>query len=306
MFEMSYPLQSDYNVNINPVPYAETVVNINKKSENEEFPESFAYPYVCNITNEEYLKAEGLSSSAIKTLLKCPEKFESQYIKKKTKGKSTKAMDQGSLIHTYILEKHLFLDRYFPATFKDRRSKAYLEAKKIAEGKEVVAKKYYESCELIDEKLSKDPVGKNLFTYGKIEQSYFWKDPETGILLKSRPDFISINDNYIVDIKKTKCCEESDFQRSIEKYKYYIQAAMQLDAYKAVTGKSHLNYIYFAIEAEEPFVFSIFTLGDDFIEEGRKEYKRGLQLYLECMKNNYWPGYHKGIIEINMRKNKKW
>jgi hypothetical protein len=304
MFEMNYPLQSDYNVNIDSVPYAQTVVNINKKSENEEFPESFAYPYICDIKSEEYLSAEGISSSAIKTLLNCPEKFESEYIKKKTKGKSTKSMDLGTLIHTYILEKNHFLDRYFPAVFKDRRKKEYLEAKKIADGKEVVSKKYYESCKLIDEKLAKDPIGKNLFTNGKVEHSIFWKDPETGLLLKSRPDFIS--DNYIVDIKTTQCAEKYQFRKSVKNYKYHIQAAMQLDAYKAVTGKSHLNYIYFAIEPEEPFVFSIITLGDDFIEAGREEYKKGLQLYLECMKNNYWPGYHKGIIEINMGENNKW
>jgi hypothetical protein len=213
-------------------------------------------------------------------------------------------MDLGTLIHTYILEKNHFLDRYFPAVFKDRRKKEYLEAKKIADGKEVVSKKYYESCKLIDEKLAKDPIGKNLFTNGKVEHSIFWKDPETGLLLKSRPDFIS--DNYIVDIKTTQCAEKYQFRKSVKNYKYHIQAAMQLDAYKAVTGKSHLNYIYFAIEPEEPFVFSIITLGDDFIEAGREEYKKGLQLYLECMKNNYWPGYHKGIIEINMGENNKW
>ncbi|NRQ51765.1 hypothetical protein, partial [Aeromicrobium stalagmiti] len=48
------------------------------------------------------------------------------------------------------------------------------------------------------------------------------------------------------------------------------------------------------------FAAAAYTLGKDSREEGYFEYRRLLDIYERCLRNNVWPGYADKTTEIEM------
>ena len=62
------------------------------------------------------------------------------------------------------------------------------------------------------------------------------------------------------------------FEETIIKAKYHMQAAFYLDALQME------NYYIFAIEKTAPYGLCVYKMGKSIIEEGRKEYTKGLHI----------------------------
>jgi hypothetical protein len=71
-----------------------------------------------------------------------------------------------------------------------------------------------------------------------------------------------------------------------------IQAAWYTDGFMAVYGTTEPPpFRWFAQEKEPPYANKPYKAGADLIEYGRREYRRLLNLYSECVEANSWPGY---------------
>ena len=64
---------------------------------------------------------------------------------------------------------------------------------------------------------------------GKSEQSFFATEPETGLEVKCRPDFMLNDGSLIIDLKTTTDASPKGFQKSLVNFRYYVQAAWYLD-----------------------------------------------------------------------------
>ena len=73
------------------------------------------------------------------------------------------------------------------------------------------------------------------FVDGKPEQSLIHIDAETGIYIKSRPDWLPDNPAHrpLVDYKTCRSIEPRKLSQDAFAYGYHIQAAMQVDAVRA-------------------------------------------------------------------------
>ncbi len=250
------------------------------------------YPYICDISIEEYHSLPGLSSSSMKMLLECPYKYWYYYIEKK-KNFSTKSMEFGSLVHKYLTEKENFYSKYFVAPTIDKRKKEYKDVLKENEGKQVIFENDIKCLQLIEAQIKKEKYSSIILGKGEKEKSIFWEDSETGVLLKSRPDFF--NDEFVIDIKTSACASSKYFLNSIYKYKYNMQAALQLEAFSEISGYYHTKYIYIVIESVEPYVVSTFVLDDAIIKKGINDYRLAIDKYIECQIKDSWHSYVDGI-----------
>lgn len=127
---------------------------------------------------------------------------------------------------------------------------------------------------------------------GEHEQSYFWNDPETGILCKCRPDCVT-NFNgtpLIVDYKTTDSCADGHFERSCRKYGYRLQAGMYIEGLFENTLTDY-GFAFIAQEKKEPFAVRIYMCSPDFIQKGFDDFRKLLGLYKYCYDNNNWFGY---------------
>lgn len=79
------------------------------------------------------------------------------------------------------------------------------------------------------------------------EMTIYGNDPNTGLLLKCRPDIFYPEAGVILDIKTTKSFFEDSFKRDIEMYEYDIQAAYYIHVCK-LAGYDIRRFIFLALD----------------------------------------------------------
>lgn len=279
------------------------------------------YPYITDqMSNEEYhADRSALSRSQIKWMEYSPEHFLA-HLNDVEPMKPTKALKMGDAFHCKVLEPDDFDGRFatMPEGLKKPTS-AQIKAKDPSERtieqisvwnefeEETKGKTILTSDEMTELDWWSSSVLRNKRFYGLVkrgglvENSIFWQDEETGIILKCRPDFLAKDAAYIIDLKTTECAREYEMQSSIRKYGYDVQAAMMFDACKALFGKEPESFVIAAVEKSKPFVPAIYNLDPAVLDIGRYKLRKYLGMIKHCQESDVWNGYGNGaeIIDIS-------
>jgi len=134
------------------------------------------------------------------------------------------------------------------------------------------------------------------FDNGKAEHAVFGIDPETGLLCKCKPDFLSSFNklNVCLEMKSTMDAREYPFTRDAYKFGYFTAAAFYQDVMEWSIGRPDL-YLIVAFERDPPYGIQIYEVPDEDIERGREQYDAALHLYKYCMETDDWPNYNTDI-----------
>ena len=246
------------------------------------------------VSNAEYRKMEGLSSSDIKTMMKSFATW--KYFKDHPEeDNDTPSLRFGRACHKFMLEPYDFGNEYAVVPKVDGRTKEGKEAKKEflkqAEGKELVDEETYDKLVDMRDMLYKTPYVKNLIN-GEHEKSFFWTDEATGIKCKCRPDSFGKfgKHNIIIDYKTTENAETSAFMRSALKYNYDVQAAHYTAGLEAIYGKDY-QFIFIAQETKPPYLVNVLQADSYFMENGREVRGVMLETYKKCLELGEYPAY---------------
>ncbi|CAB4161126.1 Putative exodeoxyribonuclease 8, PDDEXK-like domain containing protein [uncultured Caudovirales phage] len=220
--------------------------------------------YIKIMENEEYHDSEGLSASGIKLFLECPRKYFYRYVLK-IKPKPTPAMLEGSAFHEFVLEP----EKFNSVNWKQEK---------------------LEQFKAMKESLYSIPTVSKMLSDGFAEGSLFWKDEGSGVTLKTRPDYLSLKQKAVFDLKTSSDASKEGFSRSIHNFGYHIQAAMAIDGLKTCFGEE-FDVINLVVEKSEPYCVGAYYIDLPSIALGRKLYQHGIKLYLKCLNNNFWPSY---------------
>ena len=247
------------------------------------------------MSNAEYRKREGLSSSDIKRMMKSMAHWK-YFTDNPEEDTDTPSLKFGRAYHKMMLEPYDFDSEYAVAPKVDRRTKegkeAYASFEQASEGKEIIDEETYNRLLEMREVLYKTPYVKKLIA-GEHEKSFFWTDAETGIKCKCRPDSFGVfgkDTNIIVDLKTTQCAETSTFMRSALKFNYDVQAAHYTAGLEEIYGKNY-TFIFIAQETKAPYLVNILQADSYFMENGREVRKVMLETYKKCLELNEYPGY---------------
>ena len=251
---------------------------------------------------EDYLERPYASASKIKAIGKSPKLYKHQVID--GHSKSTKSLALGTLIHTMILEPHMWdksdyviKDKDMKFTTKEGRE---WRDKQLEAGKTILEWKEYQALKGIAEAITEEKFatkkGKlypaiNYITNGKPEVSCVWQHKKTGEYCKFRPDFLNVEDRYMLDIKSTTAADPDGFAKEIAKWEYEISAAMSIDGISQLTGtmKEEWSYIFVAVGKDAPYMIGFYDLEVDDIELGRQKYEEGLEAIQYYRGKNWWP-----------------
>lgn len=234
-----------------------------------------------------------------------PERFEKEYVREPDKKDYPKCLDT---LEDYkrackeidlpvtgtkaTLKNHLLGGGYLAHEFWDEQYRLLVGNKKV------LSESDWRITKAITSRVRKHPAASELFKYGQAEQSIFWTDPDTGVKCKGRLDWIT-DEHVIVDLKSTTDASPEGFQRSISKYRYYVQAAMYVDGMQAVTGYD-FDFVFAAWEKHAPYASALYYATPEMIQAGRMEYKRLLKIYAKCLESDTWGGYSQEILPIDL------
>lgn len=149
--------------------------------------------------------------------------------------------------------------------------------------------------------MARDPIISNGLLAGDIETTLVWRDAETGVWLKARPDSLP-RDRVIVDLKTCASADALACRRAIGDHGYHMQLALTGMGIEALTGEAPGNddYVLVFVEKTAPYAINIKPLDPEAVHFGRLQLRRAITTFARCMESGDWPAYADNLIPASL------
>lgn len=184
----------------------------------------------------------------------------------------------------------------------DKAIWAAAEADALATGRDLIKPEWMELAVAMAGAVAKHPTAAMILGMeGRAETSLLWRDQETGVALRCRPDWLVIGDDtaLIVDLKSIRDGSPEGFQRASINHGYDVQAYLYSEGVKAALGKEVEAFVFLCVEKTPPYAVSLYRADTSLMELGYRKARKALALYAECTKTGIWPGYPEDIIPLS-------
>lgn len=246
----------------------------------------------------------GISKSHLQELLRSPAHYQEWL---KNPDKPTADMEFGSACHVAVLEPELFKEKIitWPEEILLKAGKPGVvqmreDFKKANSGKIVISKEQIEIIGKIIESVYSHPLAHNLLE-GMKEKTLFWKNEESDLLCKARPDCINKKLGMIVDLKITSDASNEAFKRTTAKFGYHLQAAFYMQGINLLKEFDGINqFVFVCVENKAPYSVAIYELHREAMGLGSIRCQEMLEIFKKCSKTKSWPGYPNEIQELTL------
>lgn len=239
-----------------------------------------------------------VSSSGLRTIwAESPAHFwcKSPLNPKRLPQKDRPAFAVGRLAHRLLLEGREGLEDDFAIrpdhwdSWRTKDAQVWRDTQ-ILGGRTVITPEDLVDVTAMAESLGRHPLVKAGILDGHVERSLIWKDDETGIWLKSRPDVIPNGSGDYADLKTTTSVATKSLEQSLANFDYAMQGALVGMASEAVLGIPMQSFSLVWVEKEAPFCVRVTTLTPADLERGRLQVRAALRSMARCLKSGEWPG----------------
>lgn len=125
---------------------------------------------------------------------------------------------------------------------------------------------------------------------GLVEHSIIWRDKETGIWLKVRPDVIPTDALDFADLKTAADVTDEGLERAIGDHGLNMQGALVGAACQAVLDREMTSFSLVFSEKTPPHVARVKTLKPADLELGEQQNRAALRLFAQAVETGKWPG----------------
>jgi hypothetical protein len=236
-----------------------------------------------------------ISASGLKVIAECPAKYyaTSPLNPERFEPKETKALDLGRAAHALVLGEPEF-NKYFIvspyAEFRTNEARAWRDS----QTQTILKADEFETVLAMARAQRASPVVMRAFERGNPERSLIWKDAETGIWLRSRPDWLPMDlaKRFIVDYKTAVTIEPRKLSADSFKFGYHIQAALQMDAVREVLQIAKpMGIAHVVQEKTPPYLADLRMFSVEQIDYGRLIYRKAVRTFADCLSSGKWPAY---------------
>lgn len=251
--------------------------------------EAMAPGIYANIAEDRYHGGPEVSVSALKNFARAP------LAAVASEPEETKALHMGDVFHTLLLTPSIF-DAKFYVTKLTRisdREKATQEEKAKAGDRELVKEADFETAKrMVKSVRSQSVLINDLLAEGEIitEQSFYWRDPETGLPCRGRADVLHPGYRTIIDIKTTEDATADAFARSVANYAYNWQEAFYRRGLPLAGGWEPQGFLFLVIEKKPPFLTGLYQLEPRAVALGDDLTQHYLRQWAKCAKEKRFPG----------------
>jgi len=143
--------------------------------------------------------------------------------------------------------------------------------------------------------LALEPLVKDGLLKGHVETSGFFKDQETGLWIKIRPDVVPTGGPDYVDLKTASEVTSVALMSSIREHGYHQQGALVWEFCDAMNLPFE-TFVLMFIETSNPYCARTVPLHDDDLARGRLQNRAMLRKIKGCMDANHWAGPGEGDL----------
>ncbi|WP_162815520.1 PD-(D/E)XK nuclease-like domain-containing protein [Microbacterium arborescens] len=286
---------------------------------------------VPNLREKLYHSHPALSSTGARQLLDSPARF--QYERDNPRA-DTKAFDVGTAAHSKVLGvgagiavypdgegDHVWVD---PDTM-DENGQGGVEYANVlgsnGAANTAIAKKFAQATRAAglipvkrDESDAVDRMAEGVLKSKKArllleqegiaEASVFATDPDTGVNVRCRFDFLGRGPRrrVAVDIKTIgRRATPTSFAKAVAEHEYEVQEAHYGDTLR-FAGEEYDAFCFIVVEKDAPHLARVFALSERFRDMGRTKAAHARRLFAQYSESGEWPGYPDtiGLIEPPM------
>ena len=177
-------------------------------------------------------------------------------------------------------------------------------AKQEDAGRVVVTVKELKSIVQMAKSLALEPLVKEGLLSGHIETSGFFKDKQTGLWIKVRPDVVPMGGEF-VDLKTASEVTTPALMSSVRSYGYNQQGALIWEACEML-GQPFESFMLLFIETAAPYCARAVPMPDDDMGLGREQNQLAMRKIKASIDAGHWPGPGEGeLIALGLSKDER-
>ncbi|MEC4833257.1 PD-(D/E)XK nuclease-like domain-containing protein [Mycobacteroides chelonae] len=178
------------------------------------------------------------------------------------------------------------------------------EAEARAEGRVPVHVDDYQIARTMADRVREHPTAGPLFAAadGQAETSLVATDPETGVRLKARPDWLNpAGDRLtIVDYKTAVSSEVDAFSRKAADFGYHIQEAWYRHVAQLLKLHDNPRFLFVVQEKEAPYEVSVFEYQDPIDRaESKRQMREAIGIYQRCSAEGSGRAAHPKLLQFS-------
>jgi hypothetical protein len=136
---------------------------------------------------------------------------------------------------------------------------------------------------------------------GQPEVSAFARDPETGVMLRCRYDWLRPAESgrlLLVDFKTAASADEDSFSKAADAYGYDIQDAWYSEIARLLALADDVAFLFVVQEKTPPYLVNVIELNPFAKQIGAIRRREAITTYAECSASGNWRGYGDDIAYV--------
>lgn len=232
-----------------------------------------AYAKIIDIDDPGYFRLKSIDQSQLKQFLKNPADW--AYHRLNDDHKPTDAMKFGTAFHAYLLGTSDVVSLPEGESFRSKDNQKWRD-EQLEAGNIIVSYNDMQLLKRMKEGIEQTslmpeyPDYMEILEQGTKEQCIEWKDRQTGLMLKAKPDLIPAGTDYLVDLKTAQKADAESFAKEVINYGYHIQtvfyraavAACKPDAFDR-GSKAPSTMQFWVFEKTDACDWQPFSISDD-------------------------------------------
>lgn len=232
-----------------------------------------AYAKIIDIDDPGYFRLKSIDQSQLKQFLKNPADW--AYRRLNDDHKPTDAIKFGTAFHAYLLGTSDVVSLPEGESFRSKDNQKW-RADQLEAGNIIVSYNDMQLLKRMKEGIEQTslmpeyPDYMEIIEQGTKEQCIEWKDRQTGLMLKAKPDLIPAGTDYLVDLKTAQKADAESFAKEVINYGYHIQtvfyraavAACKPDAFDR-GSKAPSTMQFWVFEKTDACDWQPFSISDD-------------------------------------------
>jgi exodeoxyribonuclease VIII len=246
------------------------------------------------MTRAEYVKIRALNWSRLRAMAVSPLQY--RYVVENPPP-DTGTFRLGRAVHAAVLEPEAFERRYVVYDGAVRRGRTWEAFEADHAGQEILIAGEMEAARGCAAAVLAHPVAQRYLGDGLREETFCWKDKDTGVPCKGCADLIS---DRLLELKTARDVDPWRFGAQFARLLYGGQLAWYLDGARTAGHPLPLGPVVIAVQPEPPWDVAVYLVPEQVVEAGRALYRRLLDALKGCVESGRWPGVCETELELSL------